>query len=72
VNYRYEYRVDGPALENLVDDLRSGARTDVPPHGTLARVRQHIPDGSAAGIEPPEVAGTPAWFASRQPAEERS
>ena len=72
VNYRYEYRLDDADFEKLVDDLRSGRRTDIPPHGTLGRLRQHIPPERLAGIEPPEVAGTPAWFARRQPAEESS
>ncbi|MFV0257011.1 MAG: NADH-quinone oxidoreductase subunit NuoE [Acidimicrobiales bacterium] len=72
VNYRYEYRVDRDALSQLVGDLRSGSRTDIPPHGTLALVRQHIPPDRVGGIEPPERAGTPAWFARRQPVEEGS
>ena len=72
VNYRYEYRVDDAALDSLIDDLRNGARNDIPPHGTLGRVRQHIPLARAAGIEPPEVAGTPAWFTKRLPIEEGS
>jgi NADH-quinone oxidoreductase subunit E len=72
VNYRYAGRVDTGALERLIDELRRGARTDIPQHGTLALVRQHIPSERLAGIEPPEVAGTPAWFARRQPAEEAS
>ncbi len=71
VNYRYEYRVDEDSFDQIIDDLRSG-RTDIPGHGTLGLVRQHIPADKMAGIEPPEVAGTPAWFASRQPAEESS
>jgi NADH-quinone oxidoreductase subunit E len=72
VNYRYAYRVDGAALTELVEELRSGTRPDIPPHGTLGLVRQQIPPERLAGIEPPEVAGTPAWFARRQPAEEAS
>jgi NADH-quinone oxidoreductase subunit E len=70
VNYRYEYRVDPSTLGDLIDELRSGARSDIPPHGTLALIRQHIPGDKAAGIEPPEAAGTPAWFTDRQPDEE--
>lgn len=70
VNYRYEYRVDDDAFDALVEDLRAGRRTDIPDHGTLGRVRQHIPADRFAGVEPPEVAGTPAWFSSRQNDEE--
>ncbi len=69
VNYRYEYRLDNDDFDRLIADLRSGARADVPSHGTLARVRQNIDDDRRAGIERPEVAGTPAWFASRQSAD---
>lgn len=72
VNYRYEYRVDEDGLEQLVDDLRGGRRTDIPAHGTLGLVRQHIPADKMAGIEAPEKTGTPDWFAHRQPAEESS
>lgn len=68
VNYRYEYRLTNADFDNIVADLASGSRQDVPPHGTLGRVRQHIAPEQAAGIEPPEVAGTPAWFAARQSA----
>ena len=66
VNYRYEYRVDNDNFDRLVAELRNGSRTDIPPHGTLGRVRQHIPASQMAGIEPPETTGTPAWFSSRQ------
>lgn len=69
VNYRYEYRLDNENFDDLIADLRAGSRPDVPSHGTLARVRQHINPDQVAGIEMPELAGTPAWFASRQEAE---
>lgn len=65
VNYRYHYRVGAQELRSLIEDLRSGRRSDIPPHGTLGLVRQHIPAGKMGGIEPPEVAGTPAWFTAR-------
>ena len=41
VNYRYRYKVTDDDFDRLVDDLRAGRLDDeVPPHGTLARVRQ--------------------------------
>lgn len=70
VNYRYEYRLDNESLDALLDDLRDGSRPEIPAHGTLARVRQHINPDQLAGIERPELAGTPAWFSSRQPKED--
>jgi NADH-quinone oxidoreductase subunit E len=61
VNYRYEYRVGPEAFDQLIDDLASG-RKQVPPHGTLARVRQHIPDDAAAGNASPDSGTEPIWM----------
>lgn len=63
VNYRYCHKVSDADFDQLVDDLRSGARTDIPPHGTLGLVRQHIPADRAAGVALPEVSVEPAWMA---------
>ena len=53
VNYRYRYKVTEHGFDDLIDDLREGRLNDeVPPHGTLARVRQRTTDGWAnTGIE---------------------
>ncbi len=61
VNYRYEYRLDPDGFDQLVDDLRTGKK-QVPAHGTLARIRQHIPEGSAAGNANPESGEEPVWM----------
>ncbi|MBW3644042.1 MAG: NAD(P)H-dependent oxidoreductase subunit E [Actinobacteria bacterium] len=60
VNYRYFLRISHDEVDALVDDLRAGRRTDeVPPHGTLTRVRQDIrPErwvGRGAEGLPPEI-----------------
>ena len=51
-------------FDALFDDLRFGRRDDeIPPHGTLARVRQHIPSDRGVGAVPPDsVTGPPAWI----------
>jgi NADH-quinone oxidoreductase subunit E len=70
VNYRYFDRVDTAGFDRLVDDLRAGRLEDeVPPHGTLARIRQHIPADKAAGAIPPEGADRPVWLPVPAPAE---
>lgn len=53
VNYRYRYKVTAENLDQLIDDLRSGRLADeIPPHGTLARVRQNTTEAWAnTGIE---------------------
>lgn len=70
VNYRYFHKVSNEQFDALVDDLRAGRQpivdgeaVDIPPHGTLARVRQHIPADKAAGVAAPDRATpTPVWL----------
>jgi NADH-quinone oxidoreductase subunit E len=63
VNYRYFHRVTPDAFDQLVDDLRAGRLGDeVPPHGTLARTRQSIPEAKAAGPSHPDRGSEPPWF----------
>ena len=73
VNYRYFHRADTDTFDEVVADLRAGRSPlvrgasgdggDIPDHGTLSRVRQHVPDDRRAGVVPPEdVTGPPAWM----------
>ena len=69
VNYRHRFRVTTADLDRLIDDLRDGALDgEIPPHGTLARVRQSIPADRAAGVVAPDQPGAPAWFPPKDPA----
>jgi len=53
VNYRYRYKVTSDALDQLIGDLRDGRLAgEIPPHGTLASVRQQIPGDRWAGTGP--------------------
>ncbi len=62
VNYRYFHRLGHDAFDRLVDDLRAGRRGDIPPHGTLATIRQRIPADRAAGNVAPDRTDKPAWI----------
>ena len=43
VNYRFRYKVTPSDFDRLVGDLQAGRLDDeIPPHGTLARVRQKV------------------------------
>lgn len=64
VNYRYFHKIENSEFDQLVDDLRSGRRSDIPPHGTLAQVRQHIPEDRRAGSVTPEDTATPVWISA--------
>lgn len=68
VNYRYRYRVTPESFDALIADLRAGKLTDeIPPHGTVARVRQHIPAERGVGAVPPEDAtDPPVWLTSKE------
>lgn len=64
VNYRYRFRVTAQDFDALVDDLRAGRLQDeIPAHGMLARVRQHIPaDRGVGAVAPESVTEGPAWL----------
>lgn len=63
VNYRHCHRMTPEKFDQLIADLRSGRLDgEIPPHGTLARVRQHIPHEKAAGVASPDAPSAPAWF----------
>jgi NADH-quinone oxidoreductase subunit E len=48
VNYRYRYKVSNDDFDQLIDDLSAGRLADeIPPHGTLARIRQRTPQNWA-------------------------
>lgn len=65
VNYRYRHKITLDEFDALVADLRDGKLTDeIPPHGTLARIRQHIPADRAAGVADPAGVPEPAWLAA--------
>ena len=71
VNYRYRHRITHEEFDTMVDDLRAGRLDDeVPPHGTLARIRQHIPAERAAGPADPAGIPEPVWLAANATGEE--
>jgi NADH-quinone oxidoreductase subunit E len=64
VNYRYRYRVTPDELDALIDDLSAGnLSSEIPAHGIVAVVRQHIPADRAVGAVAPElVTENPSWL----------
>lgn len=64
VNYRYRHKITLEEFDQLIEDLRAGKLADeVPPHGTLARTRQHIPEDRRAGNALPSGVPEPVWLA---------
>ena len=55
---------DGISEEQLIDDLRAGRLAEeIPPHGTLARVRQSVSAERFAGAVSPDVeVAQPSWL----------
>lgn len=69
VNYRYLHDVTPESFDTLVDDLRAGRRgDDIPPHGTLGRVRQQIPAQRVCGPADPARNVEPGWLGAAVPA----
>ncbi len=64
VNYRYRFRVTPETFDALIDDLAAGRLdSEIPAHGTVARIRQHIPAERGVGAVPPEDAtNAPSWM----------
>jgi len=73
VNYRYFHRADVDILDEVVADIRAGRSPlergaagdggELPEHGTLGRVRQHVTADRVAGVVAPEqVDGPPSWM----------
>ena len=51
VNYRFFHKIKHDEFDELADDLKAGRNThDIPPHGTLSRVRQDIPANKTLGV----------------------
>lgn len=69
VNYRYRYRVTPADFDRLIEQLESGELDEeIPPHGTLARVRQHIPADRVVGpVSPDTVTTPPVWVEQGAP-----
>jgi len=62
VNYRHRYRVTSDQFDSMIEELAS-TNHDVPDHGVLSRIRQHIPEDRFVGAVPPEdVVSSPAWM----------
>ena len=64
VNYRYRFRVTNDEFDRLVDDLAAGRlESEIPSHGTVARVRQRVAADRVVGAVPPEeVTESPVWL----------
>lgn len=64
VNYRYRYKVTADMFDGLIDDLRAGKLDqEIPSHGTVATVRQHIPlDKGVGAVAPEDATDPPAWL----------
>ena len=62
VNHRYFDRISHEEFDQLIEDLRAGRRDDIPPHGTLQRVRQTIEAERAAGVVRPDSGAQPVWL----------
>ena len=63
VNYRYRFRVTPVEIRQFIREIRAGQHeAEIPSHGTLARIRQHIPvDRGVGAVDPADVNEAPVW-----------
>jgi NADH-quinone oxidoreductase subunit E len=65
VNYRFFYKVTPADFDELIDDLAEhGFDREIPPHGTLARIRQRLDPARRAGNIDPKDTTQPVWIAN--------
>jgi NADH-quinone oxidoreductase subunit E len=69
INYRYFHKITHDEFDGVIADIRAGGRSEIPPHGTLAKIRQHIPADRMAGPVAPTATDAPVWLARNDTAE---
>ena len=62
MNYRYVNKVDSGEFDQLITDLQSGQKAEIPKHGALAKTRQQIQSEELAGPAEVENASPPEWL----------
>ena len=62
VNYRYVNKVDSGEFDQLITDLQSEQKAEIPKHGALAKTRQQIQSEKLAGPAEVENASPPVWL----------
>jgi len=62
VNYRYVNKVNPGEFDQLIADLQSGQKAEIPKHGALANTRQKIKSEKLAGPAEVENASPPVWL----------
>ena len=62
VNYRYVNKVNPVEFDQLIAELQSGQKAEIPKHGALAKTRQKIESEKLAGPAEVENASPPAWL----------
>lgn len=66
VNYRFMNKVSTKGFDTLVEHIRAGT-AKLPKHGTLALVRQQIPEDKAAGNAMVDDPTPPPWWPEPEP-----
>jgi NADH-quinone oxidoreductase subunit E len=62
INYRYQNQVTESQFDNIVTQIRSEERSDIPKHGALAKIRQSIAAERVAGFESIDESCAPVWL----------
>ena len=62
INYRYQNQINESQFDEIVKQIQAGEKTEIPKHGALAKIRQHIPAESMAGFQSIDESSEPVWL----------
>ena len=62
INYRYQNQITESQFEELIQQIQAEEKTEIPKHGVLAKVRQHIPAERMAGFQSIDESSEPVWL----------
>ena len=62
INYRYQNQINESQFDEIVKQIQAGEKTEIPKHGALAKIRQHIPAERMAGFQSIDESSEPVWL----------
>ena len=57
-----EYKIFTNQFDEIVKQIQAGEKNEIPKHGTLAKIRQHIPAERMAGFQSIDESSEPVWL----------
>ena len=62
INYRYQNQINESQFDEIVKQIQTGEKTEIPKHGALAKIRQRRPAERMAGFQSIDESSEPVWL----------